>query len=252
MSCDEVRAAVAVYLDGELDPPTSLALEWHLRACDACAGIVAQERALRGAFADGGLRFEPPATLDARVRSALVARAGSAGARRSIPSWLGIAAAFVIGVAVMAAVSSIGRTPLGVSRLRAEIVAGHLRSLQGRHLTDVLSSNQHTVRPWFAGKLPFSPTVPDLAAEGFPLVGGRLDVLDGRAAAALVYNRRLHVINVFTRPADSGDSSERSLGSDAGYHVVAWTRAGMAFWAVSDVDPAELERFARFFDSAAR
>jgi anti-sigma factor RsiW len=127
---------------------------------------------------------------------------------------------------------------------REQVLDAHLRSLQLTHLTDVASTDQHTVKPWFVGKLDFAPAVVDLAAEGFPLVGGRLDVVGGRSVAALVYGRRKHVINVFVWPSAASDALPRP-GAERGYAWIRWTRGGMRFWAVSDVAASDLEEFAR-------
>ena len=127
---------------------------------------------------------------------------------------------------------------------REQVLDAHLRSLQLTHLTDVASTDQHTVKPWFVGKLDFAPAVVDLASEGFPLVGGRLDVVGGRSVAALVYGRRKHVINVFVWPSEGSDAVARS-GAERGYTWIRWTRGGMRFWAVSDVAASDLEEFAR-------
>jgi anti-sigma factor RsiW len=125
-----------------------------------------------------------------------------------------------------------------------QVLDAHLRSLQLTHLTDVASTDQHTVKPWFVGKLDFAPPVADFSAEGFPLVGGRLDVVGGRSVAALVYNRRKHVINLFVWPSEEADAAPRS-GVQRGYAWIRWTRGGMSFWAVSDVAASDLEELAR-------
>jgi anti-sigma factor RsiW len=127
----------------------------------------------------------------------------------------------------------------------ASILDAHLRSLQLEHLTDVASSEQHTVRPWFDGKLDISPPVTDLASEGFPLTGGRLDVIGGRSAAALVYGRRRHIVNLFVVPAEEGHAGLARSGIRQGYQWIHWNRAGMSFWAISDISAGDLEEFAR-------
>jgi anti-sigma factor RsiW len=127
-----------------------------------------------------------------------------------------------------------------------EVLDAHVRSLMpGAHLNDVASSDQHTVKPWFAGRLDFSPPVRDAAAQGFPLMGGRVDYLGGRPVAALTYQRRLHVINLFAWPAPEASAEERPKASSLrGYSMVRWTQAGMRHWAISDVNAAELDAFA--------
>jgi len=186
-------------------------------------------------------RYAAPAGLRERVQAAVRA----APARRQ-PSWrpspwqAGIAAAAVVVLAVSGWLVSQRR---GADSELAAVFDAHLRSLAPGHLADVASTDQHTVKPWFAGKLTFSPPVVDHAAEGFPLVGGRVDVVDGRDVAALVYSRRNHLINVFIRPLDRGERSAGRAGEQRGYHLAGWVRGGMRFWAVSDLNQQELAQF---------
>lgn len=245
MSCADIEAAIPVYLDGELDPAATLELERHLRGCERCSAVASRERELRLAYRDGSLRFEAPEELATRVRRALAARAGAERVRGFPPRRrLAIAASFVLAVAVTALVTRLAVAPSGEPALLGQVLSSHVRSLMTGQLTEVASSDQHTVKPWFAGKLDFSPPVTDLAAEGFPLAGGRVDVLDGRPVAALVYRRRQHVINLFAWPAARGPMPSPGRSDKNGYHMVAWSRSGMTFSAISDVEAGELDRFA--------
>ncbi len=226
------------YFDGELDAARAAEFEAHLAGCPACAGALARQQALREALAGASLYEPASASLRARVESALPARAS----RRAPLAWLAAAAA----VLVLVALWSLGPfRPAPTDRLvLASVLDAHVRALQPGHLTDVLSSDRHTVKPWFDGRLDFSPPVADLAAEGFPLTGGRLDVVGGRSVAALVYARRKHVVSLFVWPSAGAEAKPRS-GSANGYSWVHWVRGGMTFWAVSDVSAEDLAEFAR-------
>ncbi|MDB5694228.1 MAG: hypothetical protein JWO81_3291, partial [Alphaproteobacteria bacterium] len=136
--------------------------------------------------------------------------------------------------------------------MQDQLVASHVRSLLASHLTDVATSNRHVVKPWFNGRIDFAPPVVELAGQGFPLVGGRLDYLDGRVVPALVYRRNLHVINLFVRPKDRFASPLGFAARKNGYSLVRWTDGGLEYWAVSDIEPADLDSFHRAFEQAAR
>jgi anti-sigma factor RsiW len=231
------------YFDGELDAARAAEFEAHLESCTACSQALAAQEALRIALGAADLYERAPAPLRARVLSALPP-VRAARAPRGV-RWAGLAAA----ASLVFAVYGLWRTAPGREdatnrEVAAQVLDAHLRSLQLTHLTDVASSDQHTVKPWFVGKLDFAPVVVDLASDGFPLVGGRLDVVGGRSVAALVYARHKHVINVFVWPAEESDAAPRS-GAARGYAWIRWTRSGMRFWAVSDVAAVDLEELAR-------
>ena len=247
MTCEDARTLVHAYVDGELDVVRSLEVEAHLTSCVACARGEASLRALRTALSNGALYHEAPAGLERRVRAAVRDARRVEGGRSFVLrhyGWGGAAAAAVLLVAIIVR----GVLPTGPSAgdLSArEVVDDHLRSLTANHLTDVLSSNQHTVKPWFDGRLNFTPPVEDLGADGFPLVGGRLDYLDNRPVAAVVYRRRQHIINLFISPAEHAADTLPVTEVRGGYNIVHWTKSGMAYWAVSSVSGAELGRFAQ-------
>ena len=246
MTCDEARPLMHAYVDSEVDVVKSLEIEAHLSGCVACAYEEAGLRALHTALGNSALYHEAPAPLEQQVRAALrdARRAESGGGfalRRY--SWVGAAAAAVLFVAIVFK----GVLPPGLSAgelTTREVVDDHLRSLTGNHLTDVLSSNQHTVKPWFDGRLNFTPPVEDLSPQGFPLVGGRLDYLDNHPVAAVVYRRRQHIINLFILPAEHAADTLPASQVRGGYNIVHWTKSGMTYWAVSSVSAAELGKFA--------
>ncbi len=142
--------------------------------------------------------------------------------------------------------------PSPEQQLAGEIVSGHIRSMMANHVMDVVSTDQHTVKPWFNGKLDFSPPVKDLASQEFPLVGGRLDYIGGQSVAALVFQRHKHVINLFIWPGKAADSTPKKFAAQQGYHLIHWADGGMNFWAVSDLNETELMEFAQDFRASGR
>jgi anti-sigma factor RsiW len=235
------------YADGELDVAHTLEVERHLQACPACARAHADLRDLSAALRASLPRFTAPAGLRGRVRAAV--RVQDQGRRKVPKPWrlAALAAALLVAVGLV----FLWPTSAAHDRLAQEVIDSHVRSqLASRHLLDVESSDGHTVKPWFQGKLDFSPTVRDLSADGFFLAGGRLDYVNGRPVAALVYRRRQHVINLLTWPAAPGER-ETSPRSEArqGYHLVSWRRQGMSWWVVSDLNPGELAEFAQLLRS---
>jgi mycothiol system anti-sigma-R factor len=240
MNCNEAIASIALLLDGELDALRAAEVEQHLAECAACRTEHAAQLALRDAIRSKATYHPAPAALRARVSDAL--RKAAPASRRPPKLRWEWGLAFAAGILVTLA-GSLVRT--GDPEFERELVSAHVRSLMATHLSDVVSSDRHTVKPWFAGKLDFAPPVRDLAAQDFPLVGGRLDYLGDRAVAALVYKRRGHVINLFVWPArDAGDSAP-SRDERNGYSLVRWRHDGMNFSAVSDLNAQELEEFAR-------
>lgn len=249
MSCKEAQELLDGYLDGELDLVTSLDIETHLRECKACATAYESRSRLRAAIADSSLSFKAPAKLRQRIQSSLreTSRA-TAPAHISRWRWLAVGASLALLALIVLFIWKDGVLPGSTQEenlLVQEIVSDHVRSLMVNHLTDVPSSDQHTVKPWFDGKLDFSPPVTDFTAQGFSLIGGRLEYLDNRAVAAIVYQRRQHFINLFIWPAtERAETSERTFARQ-GYNLINWKRAGMSYWAVSDLNTNELQEFVR-------
>lgn len=242
MSCKEIQGLMDPYIDRELDLVRSIELERHMHDCPSCARLHEDRAALRTAIGAGSLRYRAPDTLKKSVRAALVER----DRQERAPGrwrWFRLPGPAIAATAAAALLIAIWWVRPVEGALQREVVEGHIRSLMANHLTDVPSTDQHTVKPWFAGKLDFSPTVKDLTAEGFTLVGGRLDYLDNHAVAAIVYQRRQHVINVFVWPTSEGDRGARAAVRQ-GYNVVWFVRSGMAYWLASDLNPAELRQLA--------
>jgi anti-sigma factor RsiW len=257
MNCEEARQLIDGYADGELDLRTSLDVEQHLKQCPSCAREHESRVVLRAALKDKLPYYEASATLRKRVHSST--RAAIRAETRSQPrsGFVSTARRWPVAVAAALLLAILGRGLIpGPSSngevLGREVVASHVRSLMANHLTDVLSSNQHTVKPWFDGKLDFAPVVLDLSTQGFPLFGGRLDYIDGHPVAALVYHYRLHVINLFTWPNGHAPPTEIHMATYEGYNSVYWSQSGMDYWAVSDVAPPQLEKFAQLVRAGAR
>ncbi|MBZ6074729.1 anti-sigma factor family protein [Microvirga puerhi] len=258
LPCDDMKILLHGHLDGELDVANDLQIENHLRTCTACADEYQRLKEQRAILRQDGLRYRAPDALRARILASLE----PASATPDIPTttrwwqrlrwgqYLGIpAAAFAAGLAVALIV------PRPSPDLEQELVSEHVRSLMANHITDVTTSDRHTVKPWFDGRVDFAPPVIDLASEGFPLAGGRLDYIAGRAVAALVYKRREHVINLFIWPVEkNGLGIEQAQSSvNNGYNTLRWSGSGMIFWAVSDLNVGELQEFMhRFQDRLAR
>jgi anti-sigma factor RsiW len=240
VSCPSMPELLHAYADGELDPMHTLEVEQHLQGCPACSRACDEIRALSASLQAGLPRFEPPGDLQPRIRAAL-----RQGERRSIPSrWVALAASLAVLALGLLGAGLLYLSPSAHDRLVREVIASHIRSQMADHLLDVPSTDRHTVKPWFQGKLDFAPTVADLSADGFVLAGGRMDYVNGKPAAALVYRRRQHVINLLAWPTEEADTQPQG-DARQGFHVVRWRQGGLSWWAVSDLDAGELMKFAR-------
>src|ERR1700675_715374 len=251
MSCDDAQMLLDAYVDGELDLVRSVEIEKHMEGCQACARAVENLRSLGSAMRSGGLYYQPPASLGPRLEKALQ-RAGRSEAPPRRFGWQLIAVAASLLLAVYFVARMIPGIPHDASSnlVAQETLDSHLRSLMPGHLTDVQSTDQHTVKPWFNGKLDYSPPVTDFAEQGFPLTGGRLDSLDGRALAVLIYRRRQHLINVYVWPAPGAADAGVIPSTRQGYNMIHWTRAGLNWWIASDLNSGELDSFANLVRAA--
>ena len=249
MTCAEAAPLLSAYFDRELDVATSGAIAAHLRECEQCSAAVQRHEALRSAMSSGALVFSPPPGLERRIRKA-VAREAPSRDVLARPWWRWAAVPLSAGLAAVLSWSVAARIQNADDHAVAELVSGHIRSLMVDHLVDVATSDRHTVKPWFNGKVDFSPPVVDLVASGFPLAGGRVDYIAGRPVAVLVYLRHQHVVNLFIAPARSSEIERVRAVAAQGYNLMRWSKGGLTFWAVSDVNADELERFAREFQAA--
>jgi anti-sigma factor RsiW len=245
VTCDDVRDLLHAYVDGELDLVRGLETERHLQECPECSQASAGLRALRTALRAPALRHEAPPGLHGRIQASIRRAARPRTVRATLLGlWAGVAAALALIAFTGWALLRAWSVPSAEDLLAQEVVSNHVRSqLAEAPLVAKLSSKQHEVGPWFNGKLDFHPTVKNLDDQDFKLVGGRLDVVDNRTVAALVYQRRKHFINVFEWPAGADGDSEPKALSRRGFNLIRWTAGDLTFWAVSDLNAAELRQF---------
>lgn len=256
MSCKLTQRFVPGYLDGELDLSRTIEMETHLQDCGECARELERLQALRAALQRGALAYAAPEGLRERIQSSLRTSAPTEVRERAsgwnpfqFLRWAGAFAVLALCAVIAWELLPGLRGTSNDQQLAAEVLTSHVRSLEAGHLLDVPSTDQHTVKPWFDGRLDFSPPVEDLASDEFPLVGGRLDYLEGRQVAALVYQRRKHFINVFVWPDAAGSGSTQTLEPRQGYNMMRWSRGGFQFWAVSDVNAQDLAEFVRLLEA---
>ena len=245
MTCDEAEILLHALIDGELDAGHAREVEEHIAGCPRCAAELAAVREMHQAIANADLRYTAPAALRRRIEASLP--------QAQAPSRRAVLRGFAMGSAV-SAIAATGLVAIVLrsddeARITSEIVSAHLRSLQAGHLTDVLSTDQHTVKPWFNGKLDVAPPVIDLTAQGFTLIGGRLDYVDARPIGAIVYRRRLHVINLFVAQTASTETRAAKTETFQGFNVRSWSEGGLNYWAVSDIAADELAEFSEKFQS---
>jgi len=252
MSCDEAHVLLHGLLDGELDRAKAREVGAHVDSCPRCAADLRQFREMRAAMRDERMTFAAPAALRSRIEAALPSPAPV----RAAPSRRWLLQGFALGSALSAAaavgvVVVVNQTAQN-DRLLGDVVSAHLRSLQSSHLTDVAGADRQALRPWFSGKVAVAPPVIDLAAKGFTLVGGRLDFLDGKPAAAMVYRRGAHVINLFVAAASTTGHVAAKAETLQGFSLQRWSDQGMRFIAISDLGETELKEFHTEFETALR
>jgi anti-sigma factor RsiW len=251
MNCEQARPLIEPYADGELEAAAILELEKHIHDCPACARSWRNTQDLKKALKQDALYFAAPPELRRRIKAELPSPAKEVPPRQAWNwNWLTVltSGAAIACLALLLAVTLLRPAPQ--QQLAQEIVSSHVRSLMASHMLDVVSTDQHTVKPWFNGKLDFSPPVKNLAEQDFPLIGGRLDYLGGRSVAALVFQRHKHVINLFIWPAPENNSKPVPVTAIQGYNVIRWSDSGMVFWAVSDLNETELMEFAQDYAPA--
>ncbi len=249
MNCDEANVLMHALIDGELDAGHAREVEDHIAVCPVCAARLREFTEFRQAMNPAALRHAAPASLRARIEGKLPAPQAAASRRSVIKGF-----AFGATASALAASGLLAMVMRGDDdrRVLGEVVSAHLRSLQAQHLTDVVSSDQHTVKPWFNGRLDVAPPVVDLTALGFTLLGGRLDYVDAKPVAAIVYRRRVHVINLFCAPAAGATRRKAAMESLHGFNVRRWTENGLNLWAVSDINAEELTEFGEKFEAGLR
>jgi anti-sigma factor RsiW len=251
MNCEEAEVLLHALIDGELDAGHAREVEAHIAGCPRCAAALSDYREMSKAMASADVRYTAPPELRRRIEAALPqpqAQVVQMPSRRAV----------LRGFAMGSAVSAIAATGLfaivvrndDMERIQSEVVSAHLRSLQAGHLIDVVSTDQHTVKPWFNGKLDVAPPVIDLTAQGFTLIGGRLDYVDARAIGAVVYRRRQHVINLFVAQTASTERRAAKIETVQGFNIRHWSDRGLNYWAVSDLAKDELADFGDKFEAA--
>ena len=248
MTCEETEILLHALIDDELDAGHARAVEDHIAGCPRCAAQLLAYREMSKTVAGADLRYPAPPELRRRIEASLP--------KTQAPNRRAVLRGFAMGSAV-SAIAATGLIAIVLraddeQRIMSEVVSAHLRSLQAGHLTDVLSTDQHTVKPWFNGKLDVAPPVVDLTAQGFTLIGGRLDYVDTRPIGAIIYRRRSHVINLFVAQTASAQRHPAKPETIQGFNIRRWSERGLNYWAVSDLAADELAEFADKFEAASR
>jgi len=258
MNCAESEVLLHALIDGELDAGHAREVEAHVDGCAACAEKLASFRAMHKAMSGASLKETAPPHLRSRIEQSLTPAKPAAGPARNFvrPTRRSFFGGFALGAGLSAAIAAgvvLAIVPNNQGQeIADDLLSAHLRSLQANHLLDVATSDQHTVKPWFNGRIDVAPPVADLTAEGFTLLGGRLDYLEGEPVAAIVYQRRKHVINLFIARHSAVKSAGAPSESVQGYNIRHWSQNGLDLWAVSDLAGSELEEFVQKITAGLR
>jgi anti-sigma factor RsiW len=248
MSCAETEILLHALLDGELDVGHARDVETHLQGCPRCAAQFRAHREMQQAMSAAQLRYTAPMSLRRRIEMTLPSAPQRTSSRRSVLKGFVMGTALSTAMAASLVIAVIRTDP--DQRVLGDVVSAHVRSLQGDHLTDVQTSDQHTVKPWFNGKLDIAPPVVDLTAQGFTLLGGRLDYIDSKTVASIVYRRRTHVINLFVTQGAVSEAQGARLETMQGFNIRRWSAQGLEFFAISDINADELQEFVDKFEAA--
>ena len=244
MDCNQTKILIDAFADNELDINNSIEVERHIADCKDCSLLYRNYMALHSVLRDEPVYYTPPAELIKKVSASITgSEKKHVDVKSRIFSWQGAAALFAFAAIVLIFIVLFRTPPTTETQLTEQIVDNHMRSLMPNHLIDVQSTDQHTVKPWFNGKLDFSPPVTDLSAQGFNLTGGRLDYINGQPVAAIVYQRKAHYINLFFWFSDNKEDINKKVAVTRGYNVIHWTKGNKNYWAVSDINLTELDEF---------
>lgn len=246
MDCSKSLNLMSAYIDDELDSSIAIVLATHLANCSACDNAYERMLNLRTTIKQHTHRHVAPTRLRHRIQADIDNRAHPGRKLAKLPwAWINLGAAGACSLALAVTLALYLEQPSAAEQLNQEIIASHYRSLMASHLTDVALSDQQSIKPWFAGKLDFSPPVHELAQQGFPLIGGRLDYLNQRPVAALAYRHNEHLLNLFVWPERATRDTPPQITSMQGYQLMHWARAGMNYWVVSDMHTRKLMEFQR-------
>jgi anti-sigma factor RsiW len=245
LDCKESQNLMAAYIDGELDSPTSVHYAAHLEGCPDCNDAYLAMLELHTAIVTHATAYTAPSYLRHRIRTALPRPTRREKLSKLPWAWINFGSTVTCSLTLAFTFSLYMAVPSAEVLAEQEISGSHARSLMQNHLSDVVSTDQHTVKPWFTDKLDYSPTVYDFAPEGYALLGGRLDYMSQRPVAAMAYQHKKHLLNLFVWPDKEHNNAPQVNSSRQGYQMIHWTQDGMRYWLISDVNAQDLGDFKR-------